>query len=252
MSSINIDQTNVNTESLNKSSSKYQERAKRLSLLLDMTGLYRKDFAKKHSIALSNFQNWVGPRYGGLTEKGAAKVVSACLKEGIEVSVEWLMYGLGVPPVILRALDQQNTQVGDQNLRYLGTQDSVAEQNLNCSLHNIELAKIGRELELFKGHYGYNVLTMVVDDNTMEPYYKVGDYVAGKRYTDFAHLFGSICIVETSDNKLLLRTLKAADNSDSCYLTSTENNTPDNSGHHNVKIISAAPIMWLRRIDITN
>lgn len=235
------------------SSNSQQKRADRLKLLRTMTGLSRKKFSKKYGISLGNFQNWEGPRYGGLTEKGANKIVLACLQEGIEVTIEWLMYGTGIPPVILRIPFNDDLKVGSKSFVYSTADNQTMEKQLLQSNYNIEQAKILQELDVFKKHYGYDVLAMVIADDAMEPFYRMGDHIAGKRHIDVTAFIGSECIIETANNRLLLRVLTASNlenrytllcNKKNAQLTPTASTGQD---MQNVEILSVAPVMWIRR-----
>jgi hypothetical protein len=318
-----------------------QERAQRLTHLLNITGLSRKVFAQKHNIAIGNFQNWEGPRFGGLTEKAALKIIAACRTEGVESNVEWLMYGSGTPPTILftahdkaqhnqhphhpqpysqttpqttlldanGANDQlhqlltgeesnartnsekhkeytvgaRDTQISsfDAQVQYLvpthriqpspaasTITTTIAEEQLYRSKHYTELAKIARELDTFRSHYGYDVLTTTVSDDSMEPRYSKGDRVAGKRHLEVTPLCGHDCIVEIERNKLLVGIPEMC--SDQCdsdaglYNLTFHNSTATAKGaapitavaktipkyhkYHKIKIYSAAPISWVRRM----
>src|SRR5208337_2034223 len=81
-----------------------EARAKRMLGLRGMTGLPRKLFAEQCGIRQGNFQNWEGPRYGGLTEKAAIRVIRAIKAMGIHCSLEWLLHGIGRGPQITEQL----------------------------------------------------------------------------------------------------------------------------------------------------
>ena len=48
-----------------------QQRARRLHILREMTGLSRDKFQQRYGIARGTLQNWESARFGGLTVAGA-------------------------------------------------------------------------------------------------------------------------------------------------------------------------------------
>jgi len=75
-----------------------KQRAVRLKCLREMTGLSRDLINKRYKIARGTLQNWESARFGGLTRKGAIIVVDAMNAEGVRVTLEWLLDGLGEKP----------------------------------------------------------------------------------------------------------------------------------------------------------
>lgn len=172
-----------------------EARAKRLKMIRQMTGLNRNDFAKKYHLSFSNFQNWEGPRYGGLTEPAAKKILHACDTEGIHATLEWLMYGIGAGPKITE-------------LFYNKTNQNVAP--IYSTTKDSEIYVVNREIAMFLQNKN-EILEMLVTDDGMEPYYKSGEYVAGTFYTgdDLAKIINLNCIIKLPNESLTLRTLKA-------------------------------------------
>lgn len=249
MNHIDVDLEAVRSQILTEEKEK---RAQRLKLLRKMTGFSRKAFAEKHNISAGNFQNWEGPRYGGLTEKAAISVVRACYQEGVEATVEWLMYGTGLPPAIICSQYQGSAQVRHKGSAYCVTSNPAEEgKQLLQNSHSIEQAKVAQELELFKKHYGYDVLATIIDDDLMQPFYRAGDCVAGKRHTNIAPFLGSECIVETVAGKLLLRVVAAGSKENFynllCHSQDKKDASSANSDLRDVEILSVAPVMWVRR-----
>jgi DNA-binding transcriptional regulator YiaG len=224
-----------------------EERAQRVRLVRRMTGLTRVALSKKYGVSASNFQNWEGPRYGGLTEKAARILAIVCGKEGVEVTVEWLMYGSGMPPAIVyKPLYSQLEVKGHEN--NYATTTTYEQEAMPQEKRSVELAKIAQELELFKQNYNHDVLVTVVTDKAMEPIYKIGDYIAGKRHTNIAAFLQNECIVELSDRKLLVRVLEPG-NEDRAYNLVSSNTDIRPNIVRNVKILSVAPVMWIRRME---
>lgn len=214
--------------------SSIEARAKRLKMIRQMTGLNRHDFAKKYHISFSNFQNWEGPRYGGLTEQAAKKILQGCDAEGIHTTLEWLMYGVGTGPKITE-------------LFYSKTCDSVGR--IYSVNEDSEIYFVNREIVLFEQNK-QELLEMIVSDDGMEPLYKVGQYVAGKFYTgnDLAKVVNTDCIVKLLDEKLVLRSLKPGSSDNLFNLVCINSQTKVNKPViYDIPIEAAAPVMLTYR-----
>jgi transcriptional regulator with XRE-family HTH domain len=221
--------------SVDKSSK--EARAKRVRVLRQMTGLSRQELAEKYNLSFGNFQNWEGPRYGGLTEKGAQKILASCAAEGVTATLEWLMHGVEPGPKITETF-----YTGESNLS-----TSLSENIVTSSQ---EIALIDRELALFKENYRNQALHLLVEDDGMEPLFEVGEIVAGQRFSakDFPRQKAINCIVELTNGKLLVRNLKLGSNEGLFLLSCLNPNTKVNPPLlYDVPIVSFAPILWRRR-----
>lgn len=212
-------------------------RAKRLKVLRQLLGLTHKDFEDKYGIPFSNFQNWEGPRYGGLTEQGAKKILHVCKMEGITATLEWLMHGIEPAPIITNKFFDKN------NLNYSLNKQIITD-------NEYESIAISNELLLFKKNYNNQTLELLVNDDCMEPYYHVGDWVAGK-YFDEKNIEKSLnqhCIIKLATGDIVLRQLKAGTNKSLFNLICTNPNTNISQPIiYDAKITCAAPIIWVRR-----
>lgn len=199
-------------------------RGERLTRLRGMTNLSRADIAKKYGISVDSQNNWEIGRQGGLTEKGAKKILEAFKNEGIECSMGWLFNGIGAPPAILTT---QNTNA----LALASSQDAYA-------------AGLPQEVRSFYEQHPNGFYFQVTDDS-MEPYFFEGDYVAGERlYQDMIEqAIDKHCIVETQPGQILLRRLRQGSQKGKYSLQSinffTSNPTPY---LFNVELTSAAPV----------
>ena len=70
-------------------------RSKRLMCMRGMIGLSRREFCEKYDLSPGTLQNWEKARFGGLTEKGARRMIAHFKEEGVYSSFKWLMYGEG-------------------------------------------------------------------------------------------------------------------------------------------------------------
>lgn len=211
-----------------------EARAKRLMSLRRMTRLSKRAFASKYSIPIGNFQNWEGPRYGGLTEQGARRLIIALQKEGILCNLEWLMHGVGEGPKVTENL-------------YLDKKKKLEINKANLAIDDDEI--ITRELLLFRQHYG-ETLELVVPDNGMEPYYRTGEYLAGKKFSIeyIENFIGNNYLIETNNGEILLRNLRYGSSNGFYNLVCTNFNTDnDRIIIYDAEILSVAPVMWIRR-----
>ena len=217
-----------------------KHRAIRLKTLREMTGLSRDMIMKRYDIARGTLQNWETARFGGLTVKGANNIIRAFQAEGIRCSIEWLLYGIGPGP-----------QFSDKLSQSVATTLPSDYQNLSQDFEQ-ELGAITQELLYFRQKYAESI-DMVVPDDAMLPRYQTGDYVAGvRRYRqDIEKVCGEICIIQTSYHGPMIRELIPGEEPGRYHLMTTHR------GHdqtrpvlYNVDIVSAAPIVWSRRVHL--
>ena len=214
-------------------------RAMRLKSLREMTGLSRDMFKKRYGIARGTLQNWETARFGGLTIKGAKIILRAFQAEGVQCSIEWLLHGVGSGP-----------QFSDQITHTFGTyhqQSNAAHQQQ----YDKEIGIIAQELLYFRQN-NTDAIDFVMNDDAMEPYYMLGYYVAGiRRYNaEIEHAVGSHCIVQTADYGTTVRLLKLGDEIGTYHLFALNMDATVNRPIiYNADVISAAPVIWCRKID---
>lgn len=186
----------------------------------------RKALGLKYDIPPGTIQNWEDGRFGGLTEKGAKKMMYAFLQEGIACNLEWLMYGTSQNP-----LKQQN----------------ALSQQIEVETFPLDSVAIVRELECFY-QFNRNAVDAIVADDSMTPYFYPGDHVAGRRYfgKEIQRLMGQNCIVQTELGQVLVRKLQKGKIDNSYRLICCNPETMMQS-LDNVKLFSAAPVIWIRR-----
>lgn len=209
------------------------ERLRRARILAGVST--RREFEEKHCISANTLQGWEQGK-NPLSEKGARRVIEAFKKEGLLCSLEWLIHGHGMPP-------RPYEMVSAGLRKELHADSSFMDFNLR------EEQAIYKEIQLFR-QQNMNSIVLSISDDSMEPYYSVGDYIGGCQITNdnIAGYLNSICIIELENNLILPRYLQAG-KQPNCYTGSCTNPrtaaTPLNL--YNVKIISAAPILWHRR-----
>lgn len=214
-----------------------EARGRRLKSLRLMAGLSRKTFQDNYLVSASTVQSWEDAKAGGLTEKGARKVIKYFQQEGIRCAVDWLLYGIGLPPQFSDKLFQQHLQQQEAMINRPEMSEDRAIVN---------------ELLAFRQH-NPDAVEFIVPDNGMSPLYLKGDYVAGKRRhnENINSVVGLDCVVETKENEVFLRRLRMGSQPGLYTLIclNPEANVTE-FALHDREILSAAPVIWLRRKDI--
>lgn len=209
-----------------------EQRAKRLRQIRRLLRLSRKAIFERYKIPVGTLQNWEDARHGGLTEKGAQRIIEILADEGISCSLEWLLFGIGNPPNELRSSPSNKIMV-----------------NAGLSQEIQLLDDIAKELTLFYSHNA-NAVDVIISDDAMEPRYLMGDHVAGKRFfnEDIAKIAGHVCIVQTQNGLITVRILLKG-SQPGCYdlIAYNKNSAIKDLNFFNVRVFSAAPIIWIRR-----
>lgn len=209
-----------------------EDRGKRVRRLRNMANLSRQLMCEGEEFKLDTLIGWELARHGGLTEKGASKLINRVAREGVSCTVEWLMHELGTGPKIIAGS--------------ASTQENLTKKS---TLAINEDKQIIEELLLFKKH-NQDSIELFVPDTCMEPIYNKGDYVAGiKCYQDkLPSIIGFDCIVLPVDGEILLRRLIKGNFPD-CYTLIPINFNEGQSPliMMNISLTFAAPIIWHRR-----
>lgn len=209
-------------------------RGKRLKTLRKMSDLSREKMEEKYGVSANTIQSWEAAKAGGLTRKGAERIISAFHQEGISCTIEWLLYGVGASPM-LRTAERLIIHERPESPYTALPEDKAIIQ----------------ELQTFRT-LNKAAIDILIGDNGMFPFFKPGDYVAGKRHTgtDIKNYLGQNCIVEISTNEILLRRIQSC-NQHGLYTLACIN--PDTSVRlptlYEQKLLSAAPVIWHRRPD---
>jgi transcriptional regulator with XRE-family HTH domain len=223
----------ANKHQNNDPKSSASARGKRLKTVRMMAGMTRKNMEQRYQISASTIQSWEAAKAGGLTERGAHRVIPILRQEGIYCTTDWLLYGIGNPP--------QPTHL-DNRLPPPETTDNPLIP---------EDKAIIQELLTFR-ELNAGVIDVMVNDDGMSPYYCSGDYVAGRRRKgeEINKLINQDCIVETINNEVLLRRIKNGSRLGAFTLICMN---PDTSVSqptlYDLELISAAPVIWHRRRD---
>src|SRR5262249_31447785 len=219
----------------------------------------------KYGISANTLQSWEKAKAGGLTSKGAKRILSALQQEGVNCSTEWLLYGIGHPAYFQTAQFQVTRQMGvELGARAgVGTQagqaDRVCDTRANYTISTVlkkedkhhNITNVIQELRVFRA-LNPHAIDYIVQDDGMAPEYLPGDYVAGKKRMgeEIAQLAGKDCIVQTSANDYLLRRISKFVRPGVYNLTCTNLETSVAKYTQPAQeLTTAAPVMWHRRVD---
>jgi transcriptional regulator with XRE-family HTH domain len=205
-------------------------RAERLRRLRNMANLTREILCNIPELNASTYKGWEIGRFGGLSVTGAKHVIKRVAEEGVICSLDWLLEGKGNGPFVVSTAFSK-------------------EKHLNNNINSIL-----QEIIVFQSNFSEGIFLKIQDDSNL-PLYNIGDHVAGiKKYKDdIQTLINQICIVQTTDNELLVRQLLKGETKDTYTLvcTNLENNIKK-PVLYNIRILSAAPIIrHYRDINLT-
>lgn len=214
------------------------EQVKRIKQLREMTGLSRRDFSKKAGIPHSSLQYWENPEETEykITLDAAQRLLIALRNFGVQCSEEWIQTGEGPSPYIINAIAIERSVL----------KEKTAKLDIGEGAENKD---IEQELNLFLQKNKDAVATIIFDD-AMSPRYIIGEVVAGIRVyeTEMEKIAGWDCIVLTQDGDIYVRTLMKGSLTDHYNLIPCNPNTAALKAIlKDVKLVSAAPIIWTRR-----
>ena len=205
-------------------------RSKRLMCLRGMVKMSRREFCEKYDLSPGTLQNWEKARFGGLTEKGALRMIEHFKKEGIYCSFKWLMYGEG------------------DEARFI-------EAALNDRIEKPEIIRrtsLQSDLSAMQAIHPNSAGMSIIDD-AMSPLLEKGSYVLGaKHYNEEAikRCINQVCIVETTDGIKFTRLLKSSHHEGKYNLyVINALTTAHPACLLEVELQMAAPIFWVRRED---
>ncbi len=192
------------------------------------------NLSPRQEVGASTVQAWEEGKSGGLTTKGAQRVISALKDEGVFCTLEWLLHGEGQSPYVTEKA-------------FLGARETASEFLNTVTLSDADI--IAKELHTFRT-LNHDVLDMLVYDDGMYPTYQPGDTVAGKRFQGemLAELMGRDCIIEIKTGEVLCRRLRRGKKANYYNLQCSHlETTVAEPLRYDVEILSAAPIIWHRK-----
>lgn len=192
-----------------------EERAVRLQKVRILAQLSRRELCEKSELNPSTYKGWEQARFGGLSQKGAEKIIAGLLSVGVVCSLDWLLNCTGSPPYFL-----------NENLTLKSPVDNILT-----------------ELMDFEKAYDGGVFLRIKDDN-MHPMYEIGDWVAGIKATknNIDSAINKNCIVKIKNGLSTVRYLRKSNKENHFYLLSSNLDSENPMGIE-TEIDFAAPIL---------
>jgi transcriptional regulator with XRE-family HTH domain len=193
-------------------------------------GYSRREFAEKSNFSAATIQAWEDGKYP-IPQKSLAKYVDALFKVGLISNTEWFVSGEGLAP---RPINKIVANDKDADLR-LSKEESLL-----------------REISFFEKE-NENAIIISVTDDSMLPFFEVGDYVAGKIVSgQKAHTFiNCLCIITVTSGETYIRKLRPGSREELFNLVSTNIDTNVSPAFIvDCKIHKIAKITWHRKLEI--
>lgn len=209
-------------------------RGKRLKSLRKMADLSRHQIDQKYDISENTQRSWEEGKHTGLTEQGARRILMALRNEGLRCSIGWLLHGTGSTPQLSEKLISSESAL---------LEDPKSESPLSSDNANIQA-----ELALFH-QLNENAVSMIVQDDGMEPLFMSGDTIAGIRRfgNEISKLLGRNCIVETEMGEKYARQIRRGSKSSRYTLMCINSQTVlQHPTLYDIELVSAAPVIWHR------
>lgn len=187
-------------------------------------GFSRREFADKCGFSAATLQAWEDGRYP-VPKKSMVKYIQTLFDCGVATSPEWFLSGEGLPP---RPINKFSLS-------------SIAEKDA-----------ILREINFFETENKNPIITVITDD-TMLPFYNVGDYVGGKLISvDYAERYiGTFCIIKLVTGETLVRKLRPGSEEGRFNLISTNLDTDSPAACLlNCEVAQIAQVIWHRKIEL--
>lgn len=235
MTITNSDSDNKKTTHLVKDGSLASAQAKgeRVKRIRHLANLSREALCAESEVNLATLISWEVGRFGGLSQKGALRVIARVAKEGVFCTPEWLLYEVGAGPQVMA------------DFKKLSQVDTVSFPVSDLD----ESAVIVEELMLFR-QLNKHAIDYIVDDEAMLPFYNIGDYVGGTKRTGekIKDLVNLDCIVQTKDGRLVMRRLQAGPKEHTYNLVGINLQAKAATAIiYDVELHAAAPVIWHRR-----
>ena len=214
-------------------------RAYRLKMIRKLSGLTLQDVPQKLGISQYTFYAWESGR-NPIRDKAIPKIIYAFRQVGIYCTEDWLMRGKGLSPRL-------NCEILENFDIFEGDQDEGLEKikDFHAGM------AIFSEIRMFQKVNKNTDVKCIVDD-AMLPFYERGDYVGGTRFFEediFEKALNQNCIIETKQGDCFIRRLSQGSFRGLYHLSALNlNSRAENSLITNVSILSAAPIVWHRKI----
>jgi transcriptional regulator with XRE-family HTH domain len=192
----------------------------------------RKYIAEKYRLKESMIQSWeTNLRGSGMSDNSARTLAQIYQAEGLNVTAEWLMYGIGEPPTGLSAL----------------LEDADSSRDVTPE------ANIIQELKLFY-HLNNKATHHIIQDDALAPWLVHGDYVAGSWLFELPKTMVNYpVIVNVGADEITARLLSVdAENRTYCLTCSNAHSAIPEMRLKQRGLFAVAPIMWIRKIKMNS
>jgi hypothetical protein len=202
------------------------ERLKYIRSLLRVTRAYLQEKYALPEVTLKSWENGTT----NLTQAGVKRCVEIYLNEGMIVSEDWIMEGIGLDPTASVKVSHYFATPTDKEL--------PSEDDEVCMF---------RDANTFKESHPA-VVVMVVSNDDMRPFYKPGDYVGGKmRFGDAIDTaINKDCIIHLKNGERFFRRLIKSHKEGYNLTCLNPNETTAEPVLYDVELEGAAPVIWHR------
>ena len=202
------------------------DRLKHLRSILRVSRAYLQEKYNLPEVTLKSWENGTTK----LTKSGAERCVEIYRTEGMIVSPDWIIEGVGLDPTSTVTVSH-----------YFATPTSK-----DLPLEDDEILMV-RDANLFKESHP-NAVVMIVSNDDMRPFYRPGDYIGGKMRSgiEIDYIIGKDCIVYLKNGERFFRRL--IKNSKGSYNLTCLNPNEETAEPvlYRVDIQSAAAVIWHR------
>lgn len=164
-------------------------KGKRLKSLREFSGITSLEMADIAGVSKSSISYWENAARGGLTRKGAEKIIAGMLKYGIQCELSWLWFGEGPEPTLiqnnLQAIKEKSLIDCNQKLSNSGPISPV-------------FMTIEKEIEFFL-RINQNAVVAKLEDNLMHPQFSPSDIVGGIWQNSSFIFDEKVCIIRCED-----------------------------------------------------
>lgn len=200
-------------------------RAERIKRVRNLANLNRLQMCDSGLINFNTLKSWETALHGGLSKKGAEKIIQRVAKEGVICTLPWLMDNEGSEPYVIPK--------------------SVASSDGSPSPHLSECELFAKELFLLRSLYP-GCIDIPIQDDGLAPFYQIDDHVAGIKHfnEEIAKCIGHDCIMQLSEGQILIRQIKVGriDNTYTLLCTNPQTQV-DEPIIYDATLVFAAPIV---------
>lgn len=200
-------------------------RGNRLKKVRDLVNFSAEELAKKVGCSRQTISYWENATHGGLSKKGAQKIVHVLKDVGLSCDINWLLYGMQSKeePLAVCYDAQQDFKINEQieSLQEYSSQPILEEMNLFKKLNP-------------------DAVTMQIR-HSIFPFCMPHDWIGGCFENVSTCLFGKLCIVELKEG-LQVRLVEKGDKTDTIKLHALVASDPIAVIEENKPLRKAAPI----------